>query len=383
MSNSLAGFWSYVHDDDRADGGRIINLAEDIAAQYEMLTGEKIDLFIDKDGISWGDRWRKKINDNLESAAFFIPVMIPRYFAKEECRREFYFFVKLARNRGLKELVLPLHYVSVPSLSDESAEDNLIRIARDIQWKDWRDLRFEERDSTAYRRAVFNLVERLVAANQKAEDFRIARLAESNLGASSDEGSDEALGTIDRMARMEEKLPKWKETIDRLTGETEVIGKMLERTTANLSRGGAQERFSYRLPIFRRLARELDEPTSQIATLAREYVSQLHDVDDGLRAIVEEIPAAVQDNPEVTEDVCQFFGQIRGLSQAVRVGIDGVQEWANSILPVERMSRDLRPRLRKLRQALTTLVDARDVTDSWLELMEASSVDCDEFTSGA
>ena len=93
--------------------GRILCLAEDIAAQYEMFTGEQIDLFIDKDGISWGDRWREVINDNLDSAAFFIPVMTARYFAKEECRREFYFFVQLARQRGIKELVLPLHYVTV------------------------------------------------------------------------------------------------------------------------------------------------------------------------------------------------------------------------------------------------------------------------------
>ena len=378
MSNSLAGFWSYVHDDDRDDGGRIISLAEDMAAQYEMLTGEKIDLFIDKDGISWGDRWREEINDNLDSAAFFIPVMTPRYFAKEECRREFYRFVELARKRGIKELLLPLHYVTVPSLSDESPEDNLIGIARGIQWKDWRDLRFEERDSAAYRRAVFNLAERLVAANKKAEEARVLP-PESNLEAAPTEESDETLGTIDRMARMEEKFPKWTDTIHRLTGQSEVIQKKMERATSDLTRGAAQERFSSRLPILRRLAREMDEPTSQIATLAREYVSQLHDVDDGLRAIFEEIPTAVQDDPELVEDVCQFFGHIRGLSEAARTGVDSVQQWVKSILPMERMSRDLRPRFRKLRQALMTLVDARDVTEGWIVLMEASGVDCQDF----
>ena len=39
------GFWSYVHDDDLADGGRIVRLARDVSGQFEMLTGESIALF--------------------------------------------------------------------------------------------------------------------------------------------------------------------------------------------------------------------------------------------------------------------------------------------------------------------------------------------------
>jgi len=51
----LKGFWSYVHADDDADGGRVSRLAHDVAAQFEMLTGEKIDLFLDRDDIEWGE----------------------------------------------------------------------------------------------------------------------------------------------------------------------------------------------------------------------------------------------------------------------------------------------------------------------------------------
>lgn len=39
----LKGFWSYVHADDAADDGRIVRLAKDVAAEFEMLTDEKID----------------------------------------------------------------------------------------------------------------------------------------------------------------------------------------------------------------------------------------------------------------------------------------------------------------------------------------------------
>ena len=47
MSESQ-GFWSYVHADDLAEGERISQLARDNVAQFEMLTGEPISLFLDK-----------------------------------------------------------------------------------------------------------------------------------------------------------------------------------------------------------------------------------------------------------------------------------------------------------------------------------------------
>ena len=33
------GFWSCVHADDEAEGGRIVRLARDVAAQFRMMTG--------------------------------------------------------------------------------------------------------------------------------------------------------------------------------------------------------------------------------------------------------------------------------------------------------------------------------------------------------
>jgi len=34
----LKGFWSYVHADNDAEGGRVARLAQDVAAQFEMLS---------------------------------------------------------------------------------------------------------------------------------------------------------------------------------------------------------------------------------------------------------------------------------------------------------------------------------------------------------
>lgn len=52
---AAGGFWSYVHADDEADAGRVAQLARDVVAQFEMLTGEPIELFLDRDALAWGD----------------------------------------------------------------------------------------------------------------------------------------------------------------------------------------------------------------------------------------------------------------------------------------------------------------------------------------
>ena len=154
MSDSFegTGFLSYVHKGDEADSRRISRLANDIVAQHELLTGDTIELFIDRKEIRWGDKWREKIDGNLGSVAFFIPVLTPRYLKSPECRRELQFFIRKAKKLGLNELLLPLYYVNIPSFDDESVENGLIRAVREFHYEDWRELRFADVNSEEYRR---------------------------------------------------------------------------------------------------------------------------------------------------------------------------------------------------------------------------------------
>ena len=54
-SEAIAGFWSYTHDDNTLDDGGILELARLIKEEYSLLSGDPIDLFVDRDSIAWGD----------------------------------------------------------------------------------------------------------------------------------------------------------------------------------------------------------------------------------------------------------------------------------------------------------------------------------------
>jgi len=375
MTNSQ-GFWSYVHADDEAEGGRISRLARDLTNQYEMLTGETISLFLDKDALEWGEKWRDKIDSNLASVAFFIPVLTPRYFMSPECRRELQFFARRATDLGIKELILPLYYVNVPAIEDKTTADDLIELVCTFQREDWRDLHFLDVASEGYRRGVARLATRLVEANRRAEETTAAILPQVD---EVPEGKvDESPGIIDKLANAEEKLLKWPETLEAITRNVELIGEVMRESTDDIQRANLQGAgFAARLIVARQMALQLGEPTKNIWLLSNEFVSQVHNVDEGFRIIIEQAPAEIKDNPDAKAYFCDFFDKVRKLTASSHDALESTQGMSNAIEPLERMSRDLRPVLRRLRQGLTIMVELREVIDEWVHLIESSGVVCE------
>ena len=382
MGNSQ-GFWSYVHDDDRAEGGRIGRLARDIVDQYQMLTGEEIRLlFLDKDDIQWGDQWRKEIDSSLASVAFFIPVMTPRYFMSPECRRELQFFLRRATDLGIEELVLPLHYINVPTLSDETTEDELTKLLGTIQWEDWRELRFSDVSSSEYRRNVARLAEKLVEANKHAEESTIPIPAQ--IEAAPELNEDDSPGLIDTLADSEEMLTKLPETLNTMTQDITQIGQIMREATDNIKRADAQGKgFAARLIVAKQTASRLSEPTERIWSLSNVYASQLHSVDSGFRLMIERAPIEIKENPDAKSNFCTFFDAVRKMSASSTQAIESFRYMLSAAEPLERMSRDLRPVLRRLKQGLTILIESSGVTQEWVRLIDALDIKCEDSTTSS
>jgi uncharacterized phage infection (PIP) family protein YhgE len=296
---------------------------------------------------------------------------------RPECRRELQLFARRAKNLGVEELVLPLLYVDIPSLHEDTPSDDLVALVKTFQWKDWRDLRFSEVDSGEYRREVAGLAQRLAEANKKAEEANVATTLELDRSV---EDADDSPGLLDRLADAEETLPQWQVTIERLGPEIALIGQLMQDAKEDIERGNAQGKgFAARLTTARKLSQKLKEPAENIWSLGNEFVSQLHQIDSGFRAIIEQASIEASDNPESQATVCSFFQRIRELSDAARRGLEEVRSMIEAISPLEAMSRDLRDPLRQLRQGLTLMVEAREVTDEWVKMIEDTGIECDDF----
>jgi hypothetical protein len=372
--SSPVGFWSYVHRDDEDVDGRISKLARDLVARYGMITGEDIQLFLDRDSIEWGDEWRARVDESLATVAFFIPVLTPRYFQSVECRRELNHFARKAEELGIKELVMPIHYVDVPGLDQDDIDDPAMALIKRFQWRDWRELAFADTASPEYRREVALMAKRLMEANRAAEQADTTTSAIELIEGGEE---DESPGLLDRMAEAEEALPEWNTTLVQLTQEIEALGNMMSEGAADIRRGENQgPGFAARLVVARRIARDLDEPADRIEVLAREFTRQLNAVDSGVRVMIEQVPGEIQEDEGNRAVICEFFASIRGLVAGAESGLGSLQGMIDSMQPLERMSRDLRPHLRKLRQTLTLVTEGRAVMREWVRLMDATGVEC-------
>jgi formylglycine-generating enzyme required for sulfatase activity len=162
-------FLSYTRFDDQNDGGAISEFCKRLANAVRSQTGKPFEIFQDVDGIGLGERWRGKLDQVLDEARFFIPIVTPSYFTSKACRAEFEKFLRAEAARGRDDLVLPIYYIESESLEDEDlrAADPLARVIHERQRQDWRDLRFEPFDAKEVRRELVRLAIKIVRARRR------------------------------------------------------------------------------------------------------------------------------------------------------------------------------------------------------------------------
>ena len=375
-----AAFWSYVHADDAVDGGRVSQLGRDLVGNYEALTGDSVELFLDADTLHWGDEQREKIDDYLSNVAFFIPVITPRYFMRPECRRELQFFTRRAEGLGLQRLVMPILYIAVPGLDEGEPEDELMRTVKRFQWEPWGDLRFADRDSQSYRWSVARLAAELVtrvAELQTVDIVAAAHQLDDELLGSND---DDAPGLLEQLVATEEAIPRWVQTISELNESIQSIGTIVAAAQERMEQGDRQGRgFAARLTVSRDLAQALEQPVGRIEESGQSLVSDLHDIDTGVRIMVNQLPQELEGDPEALQTACETLESLRKLATAIDEAAGGVDTMVIAGAALERLSRDLRPPVRRLREGLTFMSEARQITQSWVASFEELALDCSEF----
>lgn len=200
-AQDYAVFWSYAHQDDDLDGGRLLKLADHLRSEYALLTGNDLEMFVDRDGIAWGDEWRKRIDSALVQTSFLIPLVTPRYFTRPECRRELLAFHAQAQSRDLNELILPVLYIPVVDMTIENADEAVAIIAR-TQYVNWSDLRLSSVDSVEYRRQVNALAKRLAEL--------VASVAETQLVREVERGVQDSVDDLEQLLeRASDLWPDW------------------------------------------------------------------------------------------------------------------------------------------------------------------------------
>lgn len=158
-----AAFLSYARFDDAHAGGRVVDLARQLANEVRAQTGRPFPLFVDRKDIAWGESWRRRIEGALDASTFLIPVVTPSFFTSKGCRGELWRFLQREQELGRDDLVLPIYFVDAPHLNEPGRRDRdaLAVALAGRQWADFRKLRFEKPGSARIGRALEKLATRL------------------------------------------------------------------------------------------------------------------------------------------------------------------------------------------------------------------------------
>ncbi|MBK8209970.1 MAG: toll/interleukin-1 receptor domain-containing protein [Rhodospirillales bacterium] len=158
------GFLSYVWEDDEANDKQITALCRHrLSKEIGGLLGYDFPIFHDRSDVTWGQAWRERIDAALEAATFLFPILTPRFFRSDECRRELLQFLHTKNSSGRTCVVMPIYFITVPELDNKTSRktDDVMNTLASIQRVDWRDLRHEALDSSLVRKTITRCAEQV------------------------------------------------------------------------------------------------------------------------------------------------------------------------------------------------------------------------------
>lgn len=382
-------FLSYAHEDNEREGGRILHLADLIRREFESLTGATIQIFTDSAEILWGQDFRARLSESIQETTFFIPVLSPTYFMRDECRSELRQFVTSASSLGLEQLLLSIRYFQVPDLR-EGSSDELKDIAARMQFEPWDSYRLLDESGERYRTAVNKLATRLVQLTENLEGtapligrahrsggalitprtvLREAGIEKHPVKSIEDgDEEDDAPGLIDLVSDVEPAIADWSETVTKLGPATQVFNDLVAAATAEMAAANSRPNsFAAKIVVSKKLAADAEEPLATIEQLSKEYSVGLIRVDPALRALLQMVDAQ-----PASKETTTFVNSIQSLIDNAIDAAEKIRTAAEAAKKNSGMSRDLRPILRRFETALRNVADGTSTIQDWQPLIDAT-----------
>jgi TIR domain len=351
-------FISYTHDDNDDHDAVVDRLKKEMAGRFEAATGSRLEVFLDRESIGWGERWRDRIADAIAGSTLFVPIITMRYFNSGACREEFSAFFSAADRKGVSDLILPVILSGSDRITSENSDD-LIRIVAELNWKKISEGWEAGYGSSAWKGQVGAIVKGLQEALSRAAD----RLSSETLalhGGSSTSSGEDLLSAIDA------------ETIENRISDIGVEFESLEPLMQKISSAVAERldgRDLARMTTAQRgfflgaLSDDIRQPAADFGAKAASIESLARALDAEFRAFVAEMWAI---SPETTRP------QLDGLRSEVEKTFNGIQGGFTELDEIDKAMRmaalasvRLRKSLAPLSSGLRSLGVAMQVISSW------------------
>lgn len=308
------GFLSYVRKDNEGYTSVVDELKTALESRFHGSTGRRLEIFVDRDAIGWGDDWRAKIRESVQAATFFIPVVTMRYFQSDACREELLAFHQYAKELGVEALILPLVLDGASKISADDPREE-VRLIERLNYRNIHDAWLAGYDSSTWLREISWMVQQLESKLTSAETTLSSREASTAESATQVKDGDDLASS--RVADAE----ALRSSLENVTVLTERVHKAIEDFA---TAGGQLQQVNtsglsapQRQAAFVRAAHELGGPAKGLAEVGGEFEKQVLVCDSELRAVAEELRAI--DVDLAREQLATLVGSLRGMSELANV----------------------------------------------------------------
>lgn len=329
-------------------------------------SGRRVEVFVDRTSIGWGENWREKIADSLENATVFIPVISLQFFTREACRAELQAFHAAAKAIGLTELILPLIVFGKDRITADS-DDPLTRMVEELQHIDIQEAVLSGPGTREWRTTFLGVARRLIKAVEQAEasiqDRHLARSA--GLSGSIESVEDDDLGLYELDSRLMAGVGSLATASTTLIAGLDEVAKLVNQSAAKL-KGATPEVVKSEAAA---LARDIEQAALDIHRLGGEIETTVSVLDADLRRYYSLVMqfGTVEMRERARDDVAGFGKEF----SEIRVVMDAISEFIEQTRPFEVLSAPLRKSIRPLRAGVGSVHVAMATMESWTRLGKA------------
>lgn len=357
-----SSFWSYVRDDDTALFGKIGDLRDDLRRVYKLMTGENIEIFMDRDDIGWGQQWAQVVGYGITRTVFMIPIVTPSYFRSDACRDELLRFSSICARRDLSDLILPVVFTGLDRISVGS-DDEVVRIVAETQYKDFTNVWPYERGGEEWMLAVRDLVEGLVNAEKRVDErlvevFEAVEQSSPDLLDPDDPGSDSEMGmaeyAVALVPAIEAANRDLRAAVERFR---EFVDVLVSTPLGGDSAGAADPRqFQAQIAV---TANTVKEPAATLESAGATALQSTSEADKLITGMLQSL-SGMHDKRFV-----RSFREAMGDPREVASAVDQMDEMIRQLTDVERLSSVLRKELRPARRGMQFIRNSGKLFLGW------------------
>lgn len=277
------------------------------------------------------------------------------------CREELSSFLAFLPSAKGRKLLIPILIFAKDRIHRYFEKDELWKNIQQLQWLEAAELRQLDIGSMNWMQKIEIIAERIEEALAELEaesesSASIYQAAELTLEREDIEGE----GSLEIIARAEEELPE----VARLTiAYSEMMNKFGEIVQKHSDRMAKADTFGKRLAIATNLAEALHPVSDESIQISGELRKAIDTVSPGLLGIIR---MATASGEAKSEDMQEFFGQIKFLAQESLTASRSVEEFMETLDQGKGFSKKLDGELNKMRQSLLLFAETRSYYSTWI-----------------